>query len=40
MAPNLILYRSVICDECSKVLEQQESLKPHFDEVHDGRPPG
>ena len=30
---------TVVCGECSKKLERYESLKPHFDTVHEGRPP-
>ena len=31
--------RTVVCGECSKRLERWESLKPHFDTVHEDRPP-
>ena len=31
--------RTVVCGECSKKLECYESLNPHFDSVHKGRPP-
>ena len=34
-----LLWGIVVCRECLKKLERYESLKPHLDMVHEGRPP-
>ena len=35
----LLSRRIAVCRECLKKLECYVSLKPHFDTVHEGRPP-
>lgn len=37
--PKPLSRRSITCGVCSKVLERSESLKPHFEKFHEGKPP-